>query len=163
MAKTSVPVTERRAARALLLSDNEMILLLQIRSPEGDIFWITPGGGIENGEDAETALKRELFEELGLTDVHIGPVVWLRHHTFDWGSDRISKREEYRIVNTRWFEPVMQDADENTWVASLRWWPVSELSATQERLTPLSLATIVENYIRQGAPDPLPAEEVLVD
>ncbi len=163
MSRTSRPPVERRAVRALLLNGRDEILLLRIQSPEGDIFWIAPGGGIEAGEDAETALRRELLEELGLRDAVVGPVVWLRHHTFDWGDQRIAKHEEYRIVTAERFDPAMLDAAENEFVRGLRWWPVGELAAATERLTPLSLATIVGNYLEHGAPDPLPPVEVLVD
>ncbi|WP_152047717.1 NUDIX domain-containing protein [Aureimonas psammosilenae] len=156
-------VVERRAVRALLLYENKAILLLQIRSPDGRSFWIAPGGGIEQGEEAETGLRRELFEELSLKNVEIGPIVWRRHHIFDWNGRRISQREEYRIVETDWFEPRMLDLQEGAYVQTLRWWPLNELGSAREPLTPLSLDAIVRDYLLNGAPDPIPPEEVLSD
>jgi hypothetical protein len=76
---------------------------------------------------------------------------------------RISKREEYRIVTTRRFLPSMQDADEARWVEDMRWWTLGHLLASREQFTPLTLVVILQDGQENGAPDPLPDEEVLVD
>ncbi|WP_245350292.1 NUDIX hydrolase [Bradyrhizobium sp. UFLA03-84] len=52
----------RRAVRALIVTDDREVLLLRIRPPHGDCFWIAPGGGIEGDEAPEAALRRELAE-----------------------------------------------------------------------------------------------------
>jgi hypothetical protein len=44
-----------------------------------------------------------------------------------------------------------------------RWWRVADLKKAEERLTPLSLANILQRYLIDGAPAELPDEEVLVD
>jgi len=154
----------RRAIRALIIAPEREVLLMRIRAPEGgDYFWIAPGGGIEGSETPETTLKRELAEELGLIDFEPGPAVWRRHHIFNWGGRRISQKEEYRVVYTSKFEPVMADEVEAKVVDCFRWWPIVDLSRASERLTPLSLAGILERYLRDGAPGRLPDEEVLID
>jgi 8-oxo-dGTP pyrophosphatase MutT (NUDIX family) len=154
----------RTAVRALLLTPEHETLLIRIRPPDGsECFWIAPGGGLEAGESAHEGLRRELREELGLTDFDAGPLVWRRHHTFDWDGRRISQREEYRIVHVGRFEPVMTDTVEARVLDRFRWWPVDELEHATERLTPLSLAQIMRRYLRDGAPSSLPDEEVLVD
>ena len=40
-------------------------------------YWLLPGGGVREGESIDRALARELFEELGLDELHfsIGDVV----------------------------------------------------------------------------------------
>lgn len=83
-------VTERRAVRAVLLTPDHEVLLIRILPPVGAAFWVMPGGGIEPGEDHADALRRELREELGLVHCQPGPVVWLRHHTFEWDGRRLS-------------------------------------------------------------------------
>ncbi|WP_338829984.1 NUDIX hydrolase [Bradyrhizobium sp. 27S5] len=154
----------RRAIRALIIAPQREVLLMRIRPPHGgDCFWIAPGGGIEGDETPEATLKRELAEELGLTEFAPGPAVWRRHHTFNWGGRRISQKEQYRIVHADRFEPVMADKVEAKVLDCFRWWRVADLSEARERLTPLSLADILERYLRDGAPGELPAEEVLID
>jgi 8-oxo-dGTP pyrophosphatase MutT (NUDIX family) len=157
-------IVEREAVRAILLTPEQEILLLRIRAPEGgDEFWITPGGGLEPGETIEAGLRRELMEELGLTQFVMGPLVWRRQHTFNWGKKRICQREQYYIVPAARFEPQMTDATEAQYLDRFRWWPVAELAHARERLTPLSLAQIVAQYLVHGPlHEPLEVE-VLVD
>ena len=57
--------------RALLVTpDHDLLTIKRIR-PGRDPYWVLPGGGVEAGEDLETALARELREEIAATaDVH---------------------------------------------------------------------------------------------
>ncbi|GAA2268118.1 MULTISPECIES: NUDIX hydrolase [Kitasatospora] len=70
-------VERRRAARVLLLDGEGRILLFRGTDPAvpGVSWWITPGGGLEPGEEPRDAALRELAEETGLRDVELGPVV----------------------------------------------------------------------------------------
>jgi len=156
-------IEERYSVRAILLTPDEHVLLMRIRAPEGERhFWIAPGGGLEPSEDVEQGLRRELLEELGLEAFEMGPVVWRRHHTFNWGPRRISQQEEYRIVRVERFEPLMSDDAEAAVLDSFRWWRVSDLGRCEEPLTPLSLAAIISNYLTHGAPpEPLTVERLV--
>lgn len=53
-----------RAVRAIIIKDNA--LLVMKRNKFGQQYYTLVGGGIDGNEDAETALRRELYEETGL-------------------------------------------------------------------------------------------------
>jgi ADP-ribose pyrophosphatase YjhB (NUDIX family) len=62
-------VTDR--VRALLVTSGHDLLTIKRIRPGTDPYWVLPGGGVEAGEDLETALARELREEITATaDVH---------------------------------------------------------------------------------------------
>jgi ADP-ribose pyrophosphatase YjhB (NUDIX family) len=47
-----------------------MLTIRRVR-PGQDPYWVLPGGGVDSGEDLETALARELREEIAATaDIH---------------------------------------------------------------------------------------------
>ncbi|MCU5683815.1 NUDIX hydrolase [Bacillus wiedmannii] len=56
----------RNRGAAIIVQEGKIVLIKRIR--EGEIYYVFPGGGIEEGETAEEATKREAYEELG---VHI--------------------------------------------------------------------------------------------
>jgi 8-oxo-dGTP pyrophosphatase MutT (NUDIX family) len=155
----------RECVRAILLTPRNEILLMRIHEPGNNerFWWITPGGGKEDGENIHEALRRELHEELGLRSFVTGPLVWKRQHTFNWNGKRICQKEQYFIVAADSFEPVMGDEAEMTSLDTFRWWPVAELRDSTERLTPLSLADIVTGYLENGAPSECPDIEILED
>src|SRR5258705_287672 len=71
-------VIRRRVARVLLFDDQDRLLLFHVRDPAdptSDPWWYLPGGGMDPGESPEEAARRELFEETGIEDAEIGPVV----------------------------------------------------------------------------------------
>ncbi len=61
------------------------------------------------------------------------------------------------------FAPEISDPVEMQVFEAFRWFTLQELKNPPDRITPLSLAKIVEDYMREGAPKGELALEVLVD
>ena len=67
---TPVQIKKRTAIRGVIHYQNK---LLMVRTKEGDYKF--PGGGMEEGETDKETLLREITEETGYTDIHIG--LWI--------------------------------------------------------------------------------------
>ena len=150
----------RRAARAFILTPDHHVLLMRIKTPDGGVVWITPGGGVERDEAIEAALLRELEEEVGLRDTALGPLVHRSLSSFNWGQWRVSQRDTFHAVHVERFEPVMTDEAEAAIVESFRWWPVAELAGARDAFMPRRIAEILGRYLAEGAADD-PEEEVV--
>lgn len=153
-------IIDRQAMRAILLTPDDRVLLMRVDYGSGD-WWITPGGGTEPGEAAEATLRRELHEELGFSLPALGPLVWRRRVLMTLPRQRWRQAEDYFLIETAEFSPVVQDAPEAGTIREFRWWRLAELRASTERLAPDRLARIVTDYRRNGPPSgPLEIEIV---
>jgi TDG/mug DNA glycosylase family protein len=135
---------EREAVRAVVVDADDRVLLLSWENPAGR-WWITPGGGIRAGEAEETALRRELLEEVGLREFDVGPLVFERTHVIPWGERLVRQHERCYLVRVGSLavEPTIELAQES--VTGHRWWTLDELDATDERIAPPRLAALVRS------------------
>jgi 8-oxo-dGTP pyrophosphatase MutT (NUDIX family) len=138
----------------VVLDPDGCILLQRIRSPDGREFWITPGGGIEDGETSEAAATRELVEEIGLRDVVLGPPIWTRRHTFVWGDRHYDQRETFYLVRLpERVEALPTIAPEQLaaeGVVDHRWWRPEDVAVLQT--APRRLASLLATLDRDGPP-----------
>lgn len=63
LASVGAVVIERQAAPVVLMADRSVLLLKGIdpARPETRPWWITPGGGVADGEALDAAAVREVF------------------------------------------------------------------------------------------------------
>ena len=143
---------ERPAVRALVLDGQERVLLVKFVDVVGQVWWATPGGGIEEGERAELTLRRELAEEVGLDEFQLGAEIWRRDHTFAWCGQILHQPERIWLVRVDEHEPApaVDLAAEN--VADVRWWTLDELRKATEELVPKRLPELVRELLERGPP-----------
>ena len=144
----------RQAARAVVLDPRERVLLVRFEFPHATV-WATPGGGLEEDEDAASALGRELREEAGLDDATLGPVIWRRDHLFPEPIRWLGQSEVYFLVRTPSFEPAprLSWAELNAeYVTEIRWWTLEELESGELLFAPRRLPELLRDLLRDGPP-----------
>jgi len=145
----------RRATRAIVVDEAERILL--VRFDFGDrLVWATPGGGIEEGENDEHAVRRELLEEAGLETFELGPLVWTRTHQVPLGGGAWDgQTESYYLVRTPAFEPTPRLSWEELraeGMTAIRWWTLHELEADEAQFAPRRLPLFLRELLLHGPP-----------
>jgi 8-oxo-dGTP diphosphatase len=156
MSSDSTELRIRPAARAIVLDPDDRVLLVRFEFPTGS-RWALPGGGIDPGESAIEALRRELHEEVGLADATIGDHVWDRLHIVPFISGEWDgQREQIYVVRTPSFEPqpVLSWEQMNAeYVFELRWWTLDDLAASTAIFVPTGFAEHLSNLLRDGTPN----------
>ena len=119
---------------AVIIDEQERILLTRRSIPPFKNKWVMPGGKIELGEPITVALRREVDEEVGL-DVEVGSLIDVFEH--------VTPGEEnchYIILFYR-CRPVHQEVDHNPdEVAEVEWVPRHRLLQYQ---MPIGTRTIL--------------------
>ncbi|MGC4107863.1 MAG: NUDIX domain-containing protein [Thermomicrobiales bacterium] len=134
----------RPGARLLVVNARDEILLIHehyddvfiIERPDLRDLWVLPGGGIDPGEDPETAALRELWEETGLEGYPIGPCIWQRDRVVMIRGERVCKSERIYLVRVD-DDPIIRldDPAGTTEVSSFRWWTLAALRTTTDNLS----------------------------
>jgi 8-oxo-dGTP pyrophosphatase MutT (NUDIX family) len=155
-----VPEYRRRSARILLLDGKDRVLLLKARPdpafPAEEWSWITPGGGVAEGESLAEAAVREGREEIGLEIMVgdlVGPVAFCGGFAaLQWASGIF--RDDFFLVRVDEHEvdtSAMEEFEAGNHLGE-RWWTVAELESTPEAVVPLGLAGLLTDLIAGRVP-----------
>jgi 8-oxo-dGTP pyrophosphatase MutT (NUDIX family) len=154
----------RHAVRAVILADDDRVLLCRFSSPHpagptgATVGWAAPGGGIEPGELPLVALRRELHEETGLVLDADPPHVWhqeIAAHDRAEGYDGVVN--DYFLVRTSHFEPrgALSDGDlAAEHISAMRWWRHDDISeyVGADLFSPRDIATPLAALIAGDIP-----------
>lgn len=145
-------IRHRETARILLQADSGRFLLMFSHwDPESGLEprWVSPGGGIEPGEDHAVAASRELLEETGLhVEAHLlGPKLGQIEFSQTWSTGdhetgiahffRYRVSEEFQIATSSWTEEEQRD------IVDVRWWNPIELKESGEPVGPQGLIELM--------------------
>jgi 8-oxo-dGTP pyrophosphatase MutT (NUDIX family) len=143
----------RRVSRIILLDQDDRFLLFLTASPKlavPTVRWITPGGGVDEGESHTEGAIRELFEETGLQVSDVGePVHTISgFSTFNDGHVQTTY-VEFFVVRTGAFDITRDNwlDYEHSDILDVRWWSLEELVNTQEPIGPADLAEVISRVL----------------
>jgi 8-oxo-dGTP pyrophosphatase MutT (NUDIX family) len=158
-------VIERRAGRALLIADGAVLLIQGCDPARLDLgkWWLTPGGGIDDGESLEAAVVREVREETGLQlgEDDVGPVVATRIAEFEFDGQEFRQTEWFFAVIVAPFTPHGDGWEEIERQAlfGYRWWTVDDLAATDELVYPVELGVLLQAVLDGAITEPMELSE----
>jgi 8-oxo-dGTP pyrophosphatase MutT (NUDIX family) len=155
--ESELHLKHRETARVLLTNASGELFLINTHWDPGTGLpprWLTPGGGIDPGESVLEAGVRELYEETGLivAPETLGDVRYVLPFKMVWASGHyetgIAHFFELQVSDDFELDDASWTQDEHRDIIEYRWWNVSELLQSEERLGPPGLDELLRRHFR---------------
>lgn len=156
---------KRQAARVVCLDKEKRILLIEAAdpgNPNKPDWWEIPGGGIDWNEPTADCARRELYEEAGITDAVIGPLIWTQSVSFTFAGLYFDQDEFIHVAHCEGgkIEPQGLELFEAMAFKSARWWPLDELLESDVYTLPHRLKEFLTPIVNGDLPsEPLDITE----
>lgn len=144
----------RRTARVFVFDEAGRVLLIRcamvLKNGEDFVFWVTPGGEIEPGEEPRDAAARELREELGLELEAQGPL-YTETNQFELAGEMRDNLDHWFVARCAADAPKMKGVTEEelAMMQEMRWWTAAEVEAALAagvRVFPVDLAERMREF-----------------
>lgn len=141
---------ERNSSRAIVLNGKNEIFLFQYifdYFKDGNIVWITPGGGIEPGENYEDALKREINEEMGILLKEVPQSSYYRKATYTLkNGENVIAHELFYVIHIE-----NMDLNFRGWTESEKlrmkkgkWWSREEIEKSADEFFSKDILSLID-------------------
>ena len=147
-----MPIRDVRLQAAILR--DRRLLIVHCRLPDGQAFWLLPGGGARVGQAPEAALAREVREELG---VEVAVCAVLSDVGAEPPDGTYQRWRTYRCVLTRG-DPVAQGADGIATLDAVAWLPLDDEAAWPEEVREDRFLAPQLRRVRNGVGEPAGAQ-----
>jgi 8-oxo-dGTP pyrophosphatase MutT (NUDIX family) len=147
-------VRARRTVRVFVFDEAGRVLLIRcamvLKSGEEFIFWVTPGGEIEPGEEPRDAAVRELREELGLELAVRGPL-YTETNRFELAGEIRDNVDHWFVARCAADAPKMRGVTEEelAMMQEMRWWSAGEVEralGAGVKVFPVDLVARMQEY-----------------
>jgi len=142
----------------LLVDSTDRVLLFREFDPARPEhrYWLTPGGGMDEGESPAAGAARELAEETGLRLLpdELGEPVLRQVIEFPFDGRWYRQEQVFFLVRVPTWEVDTTGFTEveRACVDDHRWWTVEELDRTAETVYPDELTTILRRVLGDARP-----------
>ena len=149
----------RKSSRAIILNSQNKIFLFQYNFDYfagGNVVWITPGGGLEEGETFDMALIRELYEELGIVINKNFKQIYYRHPVYCLkNGEKAQCEERFYLIHLDIEEFTFHNWTESEQERMKRgkWWSVDEIMQSGDEFFTSEIVDMLNNLIKGKIPD----------